>query len=143
MEMLKGSRPSESDRQVAVRDLPAAVDALSALAHESRLAIFRLLVQAGPSGLTVGELGSQLEIPGATLNHHLNQLKSAMMVEAEREGRLIHVRANYRRMNELLAYLYENCCQGDSRSEERGQCGGDVRDCHGGGRRDTEQPSLE
>lgn len=89
-----------------------ALDALKALAQESRLAAFRLLVQAGESGMAVGDLRDALGIPPATLTAHLNILRAAGMVLDQREGRVIRVRADYSRMNALLAFLTENCCQG-------------------------------
>lgn len=88
----------------------SALDALKALAQESRLAIFRLLVQAGPDGLAVGELAERTGLPGATLTSHLHQLRRAGLVNDERLGRSIVCRADYTRMNALLAYLTENCC---------------------------------
>ncbi|MBF6025458.1 ArsR/SmtB family transcription factor [Lysobacter niastensis] len=92
----------------------AAIDALSALSHESRLGAFRHLVQAGPDGLAVGELRERLDIPPATLTAHLNVLRAADLVHDQREGRVIRVRANYAQMNALLSYLTENCCEGAS-----------------------------
>ena len=89
-----------------------ALAALSALSHESRLAAFRQLVQAGPGGLSVGELRERVELPPATLTAHLNILRAAALVHDQREGRVIRVRANYLQMNALLAYLTENCCGG-------------------------------
>ncbi|KQZ60119.1 MULTISPECIES: metalloregulator ArsR/SmtB family transcription factor [unclassified Lysobacter] len=89
-----------------------ALGALSALSHESRLAAFRQLVQAGPQGMSVGELRERLDLPPATLSAHLNVLRSAALVSDQREGRVIRVRANYLQMNALLAYLTENCCAG-------------------------------
>lgn len=93
-------------------DTPTALSALAALGHDSRLAAFRRLVQAGPAGLSVGELREQLGLPPATLSAHLNVLRAASLVEDQREGRVIRVRAGYARMNALLAYLTENCCAG-------------------------------
>lgn len=90
----------------------AALVALRALGHESRLAAFRKLVQAGPDGLSVGELRDRLDLPSATLTAHLNVLRSAGLVGDEREGRVIRVRASYPRIDALLAYLTENCCAG-------------------------------
>ena len=90
----------------------AAVSALNAVSHETRLAAFRALVQAGPDGLAVGELREQLDLPPATLTAHLNVLRAAALVHDEREGRVIRVRANYLQMNALIAYLTENCCAG-------------------------------
>jgi DNA-binding transcriptional ArsR family regulator len=94
-------------------DNPKAVSALSALAHDSRLAAFRQLVQAGQGGLAVGELRQRLDLAPATLTAHLNVLRAAGLVDDQREGRVIRIRANYARMNALLAFLTENCCAGD------------------------------
>ena len=93
-----------------------AVIALSALAHDSRLAAYRLLVQAGDEGMAVGEIGERLELPGATLTNHLNVLRHAGLVRDVREGRSIRCRADYPRMNALLAFLTENCCGSDAAS---------------------------
>ncbi len=93
-------------------DTIAALSALTALGQESRLAAFRALVQAGPDGLAVGELRERLGLPPATLSAHLNVLRAAGLVGDEREGRVIRVRADYARMDALLAYLTENCCAG-------------------------------
>ena len=87
-----------------------AVIALAALAHESRLAVYRLLVQAGPDGLGVGELQARTDIPPATLTHHLHALRRAGLVADTREGRAITCRADYAQMNALLAFLTRNCC---------------------------------
>jgi ArsR family transcriptional regulator len=89
-----------------------ALEVLGALSHESRLAAFRHLVQAGPEGMSVGELREHLDLPPATLTAHLNILRAAALVNDQREGRVIRVRANYLQMNELLGYLTENCCEG-------------------------------
>lgn len=89
-----------------------AVAALGALAHDSRLAAYRCLVQAGHDGLSVGELREQVDLPPATLTAHLNVLRHAGLVSDERQGRVIRVRADYARMDALLAYLTENCCGG-------------------------------
>ena len=85
---------------------------LHSLAHASRLAAYRALVQAGPEGLVVGALRDLLDIPSATLTAHLNVLRSAGLVVDEREGRVIRMRADYARMNALIAFLTENCCGG-------------------------------
>ena len=92
----------------------AAVTALSALAQPTRLAAFRALVEAGQAGLAVGELRERLDVPPATLTAHLNVLRAAALVSDLREGRMIRVRADYARMDALLAYLTENCCSGAS-----------------------------
>ena len=89
-----------------------ALTALSALGQESRLAAFRALVQAGHDGLSVGELRERLDLPPATLTAHLNVLRAAGLVQDQREGRVIRVRAAYAHMDALLAYLTENCCAG-------------------------------
>ena len=91
---------------------PDAVKALAALAQDTRLAIYRLLVQAGPDGMSVGRIGEKLQLPGATLSFHLKELTSASLIEPRHEGRFIYYSANYVRMNGLLGYLTENCCQG-------------------------------
>ena len=93
-------------------DMPAALSALAALGHETRLSAYRQLVQTGPDGLSVGELRERLDLPPATLTAHLNVLRGAGLVRDQREGRAIRVRADYARMNALLAYLTENCCAG-------------------------------
>jgi DNA-binding transcriptional ArsR family regulator len=95
-------------------DNATAVSALSALSHDSRLSAYRQLVQAGVSGLAVGELRERLDLPPATLSAHLNVLRAAGLVDDEREGRVIRIRANYARMDALLAFLTENCCAGDA-----------------------------
>ncbi len=91
-----------------------AIAALDALAHASRLDIFRLLVQAGEAGMPAGKIGEQLGIPNATLSFHLQQLKQASLVSTLRKGTQIMHMANYGTMNGLIGYLTENCCQGSS-----------------------------
>ena len=91
-----------------------AVAAFAALAHESRLEIYRLLVEAGPQGLVVGDLAAKLNLPGATLSFHLSQLKHAGLVQARRDGRKLVQTADFERMNALMGYLTENCCGGQS-----------------------------
>src|SRR5579872_418865 len=91
-----------------------AVASLAALAQGSRLDIFRLLVQAGPDGLPAGQIGERLGLPAATLSFHLNQLRQAGLVTFRRDGRSLIYSAEYAAMNDLLAYLTENCCQGDA-----------------------------
>ena len=91
-----------------------AIAALKALAHPNRLALFRLLVQAGESGTTVGALQTATRHAAATLTNHLNVLRRAGLVSDRRDGRSIWCHADYARMNALLAYLTENCCQGET-----------------------------
>ncbi len=90
------------------------VAALGALAQESRLDIFRLLVQKGPAGMAAGEIGERLGLPSPTLSFHLNQLRFAGLISSRRESRSIIYNANYKAMNELLEFLTENCCAGDA-----------------------------
>lgn len=92
----------------------SALAALAALAQDSRLDIFRLLVQAGADGLPAGRIGEILALPSATLSFHLNQLRQAGLVRFRRDGRSLIYAAEYAAMNGLLAYLTENCCQGDA-----------------------------
>ena len=86
------------------------ISALGALAQETRLDIFRLLVQAGPEGLPAGKIGDRLGLPSPTMSFHLNQLSGAGLVRSRRESRSVIYSANYDEMGELLAYLTENCC---------------------------------
>ena len=88
------------------------VRALAALAQASRLDIFRALVQAGPAGLTPGDLSAHLEVAGNTLSFHLKELMHADLVSQERAGRNLIYRAHYDRMQQVLSYLSDNCCQG-------------------------------
>lgn len=94
-------------------DTKNAVTALSALAQHSRLAVFRWLIERGPEGAFPGDMAETLDIPAATLSFHLKNLLHAGMVEAEQEGRYIRYRANFERMQDLLAFLSQNCCGGD------------------------------
>jgi DNA-binding transcriptional ArsR family regulator len=90
------------------------VRALAALAQEARLRIFRALVVAGSSGLNPGDLASELDVAPATLSFHLKELTNAGLITQERQGRYLVYRASFESMNELLAYLTENCCQGEA-----------------------------
>lgn len=91
-----------------------AIRALAALAQDSRLEIFRLLVRTGASGLAAGRIAERCRLPAPTLSFHLAQLKQAGLVAARREGRSLIYAADYAAMNGLLAYLTENCCQGQA-----------------------------
>ena len=99
-----------------------AIAALAALAQETRLDIFRLLVQAGADGMPAGRIGERLGLPSATLSFHLNQLKHANLVKFRRENRSLIYTAEYLVMNDLLAYLTENCCQGDPTACDAAAC---------------------
>ncbi len=94
----------------------SAVQALSALAQETRLAVFRMLVQAGPEGLVVGQIAEALAIPDATLSFHLKTLTQGGLVSSRNEGRFVRYQANFAAMHGLLDYLSENCCGGDPAS---------------------------
>lgn len=87
-----------------------ALSALTALGHGTRLAIFRLLVEAGPDGRMAGEIGEALAVPGATLSFHLKELVHAGLIGNESRGRNVCYRANFDVMNALVAYLTHNCC---------------------------------
>jgi DNA-binding transcriptional ArsR family regulator len=90
------------------------IAALAALAQESRLEVFRLLVQTGPGGLPAGQIAERLKLPGASLSFHLNHLKHAGLVTFRRESRSLIYMAEYAAMNDLLVYLTKNCCQGEA-----------------------------
>jgi len=94
----------------------ATITALSALAQEHRLEIFRFLVREGIQGVPAGQIGEKLKIPLSTLSFHLSQLKNAGLINCRRESRTLFYSANYLSMNELMAYLTENCCQGNFES---------------------------
>lgn len=89
-----------------------AVEALSALAQEHRLQLFRLLVQAGADGMAAGELARAIDIPNSSLSFHLAHLNRAGLIEQRRAGRSLIYSADYRAMDRLVAYLMENCCGG-------------------------------
>jgi ArsR family transcriptional regulator, arsenate/arsenite/antimonite-responsive transcriptional repressor len=90
-----------------------AIDALSALAQDHRLKLFRLLVQAGQTGMSAGVIADALGLPNSSLSFHLNQLNRAGLVTQERQHRSLIYRPNYQAMNALVAYLMENCCGAD------------------------------
>lgn len=87
-----------------------AIAALSALASEARLSIYRLLVKRGPEGYTPSELSDRLSLPAPTLSFHLKGLMQSELVQSRREGRNLHYSPNFERMNELVGFLTENCC---------------------------------
>ena len=96
-------------------EITTASERLAALGHETRLAIFRLLVQAGLDGVNAGLIGEKLKIPPPTLSFHLAHLSRVGLINGRQESRFIYYVADYGTMDELLAYLAKNCCQG-------GQC---------------------
>jgi DNA-binding transcriptional ArsR family regulator len=91
-----------------------ALEALAALAQETRLKVYRLLVEAGPEGLSAGRIGQELDLPPATLSFHLAHLARAGLAKSRQEGRFIIYAADFQNMNALIGYLTENCCGGQS-----------------------------
>lgn len=96
-------------------EIGSASSSLAALGHETRLAIFRLLVQAGPQGVNAGLICENLKLAPATLSFHLAHLSRVGLIRGRQEGRFIFYVADYAAMNALLAFLTDNCCRG-------GQC---------------------
>jgi ArsR family transcriptional regulator len=93
-------------------EIKHATASLAALGHETRLAIFRLLVQAGPEGVNAGLICEKLELPPATLSFHLAHLSRGGLISGRQEGRFIFYVADYAAMDDLLGYLTDHCCQG-------------------------------
>jgi ArsR family transcriptional regulator, arsenate/arsenite/antimonite-responsive transcriptional repressor len=91
-------------------EMSGAIDALAALAHETRLGVYRLLVEAGPEGLSAGRIGEELELPAATLSFHLAHLARAGLARSRQDGRFVIYAADFENMNALVGYLTENCC---------------------------------
>lgn len=89
-----------------------AAELLAALGHESRLAIFRLLVEAGPEGMHASSIGENLALPATTLSFHLAHLSRTGLIVGQREGRFIRYAANFGTMDDLIAFLTNNCCHG-------------------------------
>jgi ArsR family transcriptional regulator len=94
-------------------DSKTAIGSLSALAQETRLAIFRLLVEAGAEGLAAGAIAERLDIPASSLSFHLADLHRAGLIDQRRESRSLIYSANYRAMSALVGFLTENCCGGN------------------------------
>jgi len=93
-------------------EIKTAVTALGALAQETRLSIYRLLVEAGRDGESVGRIGEALKVPGATLSFHLKELARAGLVTTRQERQFIYYAVDFERMAELMTFLTQNCCQG-------------------------------
>jgi ArsR family transcriptional regulator len=91
-------------------DVPRYADMLSAIGTEPRLRIMRLLLSAHPEGMVVGDIGAELEIPNSTLSHHLDKLKNEDLVNVRREGTFLRYSANAEALQELLRFLYAECC---------------------------------
>jgi ArsR family transcriptional regulator len=92
------------------------VIALSALAQTTRLAIYRLLVVSGPQGMAAGQVAEKLQVSPATLSFHFKTQSHSGLIESRQEGRFIYYAANFTVMNQMLAYLTENCCAGDTQA---------------------------
>jgi DNA-binding transcriptional ArsR family regulator len=101
--------PPEAGRAL---DSAAVIAALAALAQEHRLAAFRLLVEAGPDGISAGDLADRLSIPRSSLSFHLNQMMQAGLILQRRESRSLIYSADYAAMSALVGFLTENCCRG-------------------------------
>jgi len=115
----------EFDRTIYVlysghMEITEVIAALSALSQETRLKVFKLLIEYGRSGAPAGALSEELDIPHNTLSFHLSHLSNAGLVSSEREGRSIIYSANCEMMEELIRYLGENCC---SRENDGSDCG--------------------
>ena len=93
-----------------------AVEALAALAHEHRLSVYRMLVEAGPAGLNAGTIATRLKIPPSSLTFHIQNLHRAGLVTQERRSREVIYAADFDSMNGLVGYLTENCCAGSGES---------------------------
>jgi DNA-binding transcriptional ArsR family regulator len=93
-------------------EIRTAVSTLAALAQETRLSIFRLLVEAGRDGESVGRIGEALKVPGATLSFHLKELARAGLVTTRQERQFIYYTVDFERMADLMTFLTQNCCQG-------------------------------
>jgi ArsR family transcriptional regulator len=91
---------------------PAILSSLAALSQESRLDIFRLLVEQGPEGLSAGAIAERLDVANATLSFHLKELAHANLIKSRQAGRFIFYSANFATMNGLVTYLTRNCCRG-------------------------------
>ncbi|MCC7549426.1 MAG: helix-turn-helix transcriptional regulator [Burkholderiales bacterium] len=93
-------------------DSKQAVQALGALAQETRLSIFRLLIQAGPEGLQAGQVREAMDIPAPTLSFHLKELSNARLASSRQEGRYVYYSADFEQMAALMTFLTQNCCRG-------------------------------
>ena len=100
------------DGTTADMETKAAAATLAALAQETRLSIFRLLVQAGPEGVCAGRISEELEVPSATLSFHLKELSHTGLVSSRQEGRFSYYSTDFERMAGLMSFLTEYCCQG-------------------------------
>ncbi len=97
-------------RQYDPEQITRYADMFSAIGTEPRLRIVRLLLSAHPTGLVAGDIGSELDIPGSTLSHHLDKLKNEELVKVRREGTFLWYTANTDALRELLGFLFDECC---------------------------------
>lgn len=102
-------------------EMTSARSCFHALSQETRLHIFRLLVQKGPNGLAAGDISAELACPQSTLSFHLKALSDAQLINARKHGRSLIYAANFQQMNALIAFLTENCCQGNPCDPEPSQ----------------------
>ena len=86
---------------------------LAELGNVTRLRIYRLLVKAGKRGLTVGDIQNSLQIPGSTLSHHLSRLAKVHLIHQDKEGRTVHCKSHYERLQQIIDFLVDKCCEGD------------------------------
>lgn len=105
--------------KTSTQDVTRFADMLSALGAEARLRILRLLLTAHPGGMVVGEIGEELEIPNSTLSHHLDKLRNEDLVSMQREGTFLRYTANTSALEELLGFLYAECCTRNKAIEPR------------------------
>jgi ArsR family transcriptional regulator, arsenate/arsenite/antimonite-responsive transcriptional repressor len=105
--------------QTSSQDVTRFADMLSAMGAEPRLRILRLLLTAHPDGMVVGEIGEELDIPNSTLSHHLDKLKNEGLVLIQREGTFLRYTANTAALEELLGFLYAECCTRNKAIEPR------------------------
>ncbi|WP_246542663.1 ArsR/SmtB family transcription factor [Paludibacterium yongneupense] len=103
-------------------EISNAAELLAALGHESRLAIFRMLVEVGPSGMNASAIGERLALPLATLSFHLSHLSRVGLIKGKRESRFIHYSAEFGTMDDLIAFLTHNCCQGKACLPKTASC---------------------
>ncbi len=103
-------------------DTKHALAALAALAQESRLAVFRLLVEAGPEGLAASKISDALKVPASSLSFHLKELSHADLIVPRQDGRFVIYTAQFATMNQLVAFLTDNCCGGKSCEAVPGSC---------------------
>jgi DNA-binding transcriptional ArsR family regulator len=112
VELSKLKNPATHNKAQTM-ETKSVITALAALAQESRLAVFRLLVSVGPEGLAASKIAEQLEVPSSSLSFHLKELSHADLIVARQDGRFIIYSANFAAMNELIAFLTESCCGGN------------------------------